>query len=540
VPKLNNERLKTKHYEDLINKHQQKIEDLRRKQSKFPDRNYEDKINYHTEMQRYYYHKSRDSIAIAEDFIIEPTVNIEMLNFYLENLFPTDNAYVSIMINDGLSIRRRMMELETAKRKLPHILSFDNNTYISPVNYSHRRTLKNEDGKEYVLTGSKKDLIISSAAIIIDLDYRDTELYYGMMAEELYDEIRAAGKFDVLGEPSFVVVSSQGRGMQLVYLLDELYKTYFNRDRIVRYEQTVRRLIVHFNEYGSDVQCCDCGHLFRLPCSFNIKTGTYSYILNWEELRDDDYEISRYSFADLEQCSKEITTGIIEETIDGDEPESEQQPEQQPEQPVRQSVPETRKHRTASEIQRTEAKETSRNTIKTVALNRCADLKRLIKLRENRIEGHRDTFLYIYGATFIGLCDNTDVVLNELVAINSTFDKPLPENELKNIVKGITKKHYWFTDKHIREKLKITQDEITKLKTIGHNLTEDELRERSKEKKRLTRLAKGMMTAEQRAARNEEVRSLSENGLTNKQLMERFKLSRRTIQRIINAPETMV
>lgn len=521
----------------MIEKHQRKIEDLRRKQAKYPDRNYDDKIKYHTEKQRYYYHKSRDAISIAEDFIISPTVNIEMVNFYLDNLFPSENAYVSIMMFNGFFSQRRMMELKKAKTKLPHILSFDNNTYISPVSYSYKKTTKNEDGKEYVLTGAKKDLIKFATAIIIDLDYRDTELYYGMMAEELYDEIRAAGKFDVLGEPSFVVVSSQGRGMQLVYLLDEAYKTYFNRDRIARYEQTVRRLIGHFNEYGSDVQCCDCGHLFRLPCSFNIKSGTYSYILNWEELRDDDYEIIRYSFVDLEKCSKEITNGIIEETIDGDEPELEQQPEQQPEQPVRQSVPETRKRRTASEIQRTEAKETSRNTIKTVALNRCADLKRLAELRKNCIEGHRDTLLYIYGATFIGLCNDKDAVLNELVAINSTFNKPLPENELKNIVKGITKKRYRFTDEYICKILEITEDEIKHLKTIGHKLSKDELRERSKEKKRLARLAKGMMSPEQRAARNAEIRSMRKSGTSIKQLAELYNLNSATIYKILNIPD---
>jgi len=182
------------------------------------------------------------------------------------------------------------------------------NSYLSNVDYAHQRTIKERDGTEQVLKGALKDLAAKVYAITIDLDYRHS-VYAGMSAEDLYEEMNNNGAFNDIGEPSYCIVSSDYSGMQLLYLLDEPYNTYFNIKRITQFENTIKNMVEIFKDYASDPACTDIGHLFRLPCSYNSKTDTYSFVLHWDMLRDDDYEIIRYPFEELEKRAKQ-TLGL--------------------------------------------------------------------------------------------------------------------------------------------------------------------------------------------------------------------------------------
>ena len=510
------QRLKTNRYNELIDKHENIIKEARRKQVKFKDdakrcERYEKQIEKAKQMEDYYWFKQNDPVSICEDYEIEAHIDTDMIEFHLRNLFQNDNAYVSIMLKDE-KVRRRMLAVKSLRIKAPHLLSLNMNSYLSNVDYAHQRTIKDKDGEDIVLKGAYKELVIKIYAITIDLDYRNS-IYAGMAAEDLYEVMKDDGTFDDIGEPSYCIVSSEYSGMQLIYLLDKPYDTYFKTNRITKFEDTIKNMVEIFKDYASDPVCVDIGHLFRLPTSYNSKTHSYSFILNWNEIRDDDYEVARYSFEELEQRAKTALGLPIE-----------------PPQPVKPAT--TAKLKRKQQTQKAN-QSTMENNIKTLTLKRCKDLKRLIELRGNEMNGYRNSLLYIYGSLLNGLCIEKDIIIKELHLINSMFISPLSKKEVNRIGNSISKKLYKFTDKFICDTLTVTETEKRALQAIGHNLTKEEIKERNRERQRLLRLKKGHVPKETRAGRNVEIRKLHEDGLTTKQLAELFNLSIRSVQRII-------
>ena len=537
--KIPSERYKTIKYQDLLDKHEQKIKDARRKMEKFKDnpercQKYQEQIDYSTKREEYYYWKMQDPISICEDFIISPTVNIEMVDFHFKQMFPSGKGYVSFMLGDGSGrINRRMMEVEKLNKKMPYLLSFDMNTYLSPANYAHRRTIK-RDGEEVVLQGAHKNLIIESQAIIIDLDYRNTE-FGVLLSEDFYELMLDDGAFDTLSEPSYCVISSEGRGMQLVYLLDEPYRTKFKPELMERYENTTRRMIEHFQKYGSDPACCDTGHLFRMPCSFNTKSGTYAYILNWEQLKDEDFEIIRYNFHDLEKHSLEAL-GMLPEP-----PKPEPIPvtpptENAPVKPLKRPEPPTTT--LAPEETSSLHRENRSNRLGKTARNRCNDLRKLIFIRNRNLIGFRNILLTIYASQYIILCkhreDAQDVLLEELSDVNKCFRSPLKEYEITNITKLHLKRRYSYTDQTICELLEITEPELQQLKHIGHPIDVEEYKAAWKRKRRRTPDGE-LKSIVKRRERNAQIVELRQQGWSLKEIAAELDISISTIKRVLKS-----
>lgn len=543
VLKRPEERYTTIRYERLIDKHQKDINELKRKQNRFKDnkercQKYEEKILYAMQKQEYYYWKTQDPIAICEDFEISPTVNMDMVEFHLKHLFPHGNPYVSIMVKDE-TIRRKMLHLNTVRLKIPHILSLDMNTYINPAIYAHQKKKRDIDGEELIIKGAYKELVLETHAIIIDLDYRNTD-YGGLLAEDFYEQMKDEGAFNIIPEPSYSVVSSEGRGMQMVYLLEEPYKTFLQSKEVMLFEDTVSRMIEHFFSYGSDPACCDIGHLYRCPCSFNTKSCSYAYILDWENLRDDECEVIRYRFNDLKRYSLEAL-GVPSEL-----PEAEAIPV------VIQTYNEPIQAQKRAKI--TPKQDAQLNihavTFGKLLSNRCSDLRRLIFIRNRDFIGLRHTLLTVYSSQYICLCKHTedcyDTLLKELLSVNKMFDVPLREKEIATIAESSLKRHYSYTDKKICELLNITEKELKQLNHICHpvELTEEEIQRRKDYHReyykawidKIRRTPDGeLKSVVKRRERNAKIIELRQQGLSLDAIAEEFNLSVRTIRRALNS-----
>ena len=520
------QRLKTNRYNELIDKHEAIINEARRKQIKYKDdakrcERYEKQIEHAKRMEEYYWFKQNDPVSICTDYEIASSVNTDMVEFHLKNLFQDDNPYVSIMLNDG-KVKRRMLDAKTLRTKAPHLLSLNMNSYLSNVDYAHQRTIKDKDGTEEVLKGAYKELVVKTYAITIDLDYRNS-VYAGTAAEDLYEVMKDNGAFNDIGEPSYCVVSSDYSGMQLIYLLDEPYKTYYDYKRITQFENTIKNMVEIFKDYASDPACTDIGHLFRLPCSYNSKTGTYSFVLHWDMLRDDDYEVVRYPFEELEKRAKKALGLPVEPA--------------QPVEPVVTKAPPAPKPKRATREPKTAQTDTVRpNNLKALAINRCRDLKILAELRKGQAEGTRHTLLLIYATQFIRLCNDIEILSKELHSVNNTFDIPLVEAEIENIIDTSNKKHYKYSDKTICDLLTLTPFEISRLQTIGHNMTKDENNAKQRLRYQERSLKQGRMTKELRDNRSEEAKNLYHQGWSKEQIAEKYGISTRTVYRILTRP----
>lgn len=422
----------------------------------------------------------KDFYFMCLDYEILPYINSDMVEWYLKQIFhfQNDQAYVSTMLKYGLNvgdISRRMMSLQEYKRKADYLLSIEANTYISHASYVHALKKGNR-----ILRGGVKDCVLSTGSIVIDLDYRETE-YGGMMAEDFYEYMKDLGAFEKYGEPSFCVVSSEGSGMQIVYLLDEEYKTFLKPERVERYERAVKAMIAHYKPYGADPACSDIGHLFRVPCSFNIKTKTWGFLLHWERLKDDEEEVIRYPFKQFE-VSSEVR-------------------------PTAQPKPDL---------------ELYLGNSSSYALGRCKDLTLLINMRRNNIEGYRNPILFIFASQY-GIIYNDEAKIYEaLTKINDMFLEPKADKEISYIAKRAAARSYSYRDETICELLGITADERKSFQTIGHRRTVQ---------KQWTNKAPNNAIL----SRNSQIAAERNNGTPIKKIMEKYGLSKSQVYKVLAA-----
>ena len=509
-----NEQVKSIKYQNLISKHEKKIDLARQKMVKFKDnsercKKYLEQIQHSQKRLQYYSYKQHDLFSVCEDYEIEAVVNRDMVDFHLKHLFP-DKAYVSTMLSSGFQVSRRMMDIQTLRQKAPHLLSFDMDAYVSPVSFAHSRKETLSDGTEVVHKGVCKETAISTQAIIIDLDYRDT-IFAGLFAEDLYETMIEEGAFSLVGEPSYVVVSSEHRGIQMVYLLEAPYFTRFQTKNILKYEETVRKLIDHFSRYGADKATADIAHYFRLPCSFNSKSGAHGFLLYWERLRDDEYEVTRYPFSHFVQA-----------------------------------MGEKKRHQTTSpKVQPSKKSKacslppaTNRSNLYTLAYNRIRDIKRILELRQYDTEGMRNTILRIYASQFMLLCEyDAEELKQELYALNDLFLVPQKEREVNAVVNSTLRKKYKYSDDTICSLLAITEEERMQLQVIGHAQGNEEKRESRrvyKSKKRRNEQGE-LISHTKRAERNEKIIALRDQGWTNQEVADELGVSTRTVRGVYNS-----
>lgn len=457
--------------------------------------------------------KFRDMYYMCLDCELSPCVNADMVYWYLEQLFPAGDGdkepYISTMIMPSKGNEaRRMMNMAEFRKKALHLLGLESNTYISHCNYIHRikRSQRNKrkeyDGTDFVYRGPCKECVHSTQTIVIDLDYRNTKYGY-TMAEDFYDMMKEQGAFERYGEPSFCVVSSEGQGIQLVYLLDEPFLTYFSDWRIRRYEKAVKEISAHFHPFGADASCCTINHLFRMPCSYNIRTKTWGYLLHWDRLKDDEQSIPRYAFSNFETPNEPIA-------------KPHKQPKELPKQPKNINTPST------------DTAAFRPNRFKETALRRCADLELLLELRHGDMIGHRNRFLFIYLNQYALVHCSSEQLLNVGRQLNEKFIVSLPFYEIKSIVKATLVKLHKFTDASICEMLDITEDEVAQFQAIKHHMTHAEADKRY-------RIRKGLFknSAAKLAERNEKIIERYKEGKTTKELAAEFDLSTRQILRAL-------
>jgi len=132
---------------------------------------------------------------------------------------------------------------------------------------------------DYVRMKRTADNLYGVSSIVLDLDTYHSVHEYDT-DEEMLQEMRPV--IDRIGiEPNMYINSGHGR--YLVFSFNNINLSVPEMRKL--YQETVKKLIYQFKEFGADAKCCDITRVFRIPGNINPKTGEKAYIVECFESR---------------------------------------------------------------------------------------------------------------------------------------------------------------------------------------------------------------------------------------------------------------
>lgn len=194
--------------------------------------------------------------------------------------------------------------------------------------------------------------------------------------------------------------------------------------------------------------------------------------------------------------------------------------------------------------------------LETIIATRIEDLETLIEVRNRNgiTDGYRNKLVFIYTATLSSLGYSKQDAWEELEILNELFTQPLSKKELnnclntcyekklrafKNDMRVLERTYYKFKTQTIIDMLDIAESEQEELKILvgqkirtRRNWIKNGKKYNSKRRKEYAQATESKRKSKEK--RNKEIRALKQQGYTNKQLMEMYGLSKRTIQYIVN------
>ena len=194
--------------------------------------------------------------------------------------------------------------------------------------------------------------------------------------------------------------------------------------------------------------------------------------------------------------------------------------------------------------------------LETIIATRIEDLGTLIEVRNRNgiTDGYRNKLVFIYTATLSSLGYSKQDAWEELEILNKLFIQPLSKKELnnclntcyekklrafKNDMRVLERTYYKFKTQTIIDMLDIAESEQEELKILvgqkirtRRNWSKNGKKYNSKRRKAYAQATESKRKSKEK--RNKEIKALKQQGYTNKQLMEMYGLSKRTIQYIVN------
>lgn len=372
-------------------------------------------------------------------------------------------------------------------------------------------------------------------AFWVDLDYYKVDKYKNKSSIEMIEIMRNDGMFKEL-EPSFYVNS--GNGLYIFYLIEDVPK-----QSKKLWSKIENILVEKFSPYGADRVAKDIPRFLRIPGSINSKTGRRARLIlpNQEPIR---YELNKI---------RDIILPTLPYTKE-----------------------EWLKLKAERKKKKKEAKDkiNNNNNIRymfnpsTLNYTRMNDVKRLIEIRKNNIEGIRNTAFHLFALfSFYHFGVNEKAkVWTSLIDLNNSLLEPLKTNELEDIYnsaltnaelyeralmeyKNLKQKPnktyylrengcYIYSNLKIIEKLNITTNEMEQLKILI-NIDEKNKRRREKYKKNKDEISKKrkeeyknkleqqgkLSRAEKNSLIREKIKSLLAEGFTQRAIAQELGIS---------------
>ena len=206
-------------------------------------------------------------------------LNSMLVNFTCIYVPPIDkDAYGAKYAMDILEEKQReetfvfevlMPKGEVTERKLRSMVAFANHLgmsiYMSVADYVRMKRIS--------------DNLYGVSSIILDLDTYNS-IYEYDTDEELFQEMRPV--IDRIGIEPHMYVNS-GHGRYLIFSFNNINLSVPEMRKL--YQETVKKLIFQFKEFGADAKCSDITRVFRIPGNINPKTGEKAYVIDCFENR---------------------------------------------------------------------------------------------------------------------------------------------------------------------------------------------------------------------------------------------------------------
>lgn len=158
---------------------------------------------------------------------------------------------------------------EVTERKLRSMVAFANHLGISIY----------MSVADYVRMKRVSDNLYGVSSIVLDLDTYHSVHEYDT-DEEMLQEMRPV--IDRIGKEPNMYINS-GHGRYLVFSFNNINLSIPEMRKL--YQETVKKLIFQFKEFGADAKCSDITRVFRIPGNINPKTGKNAYIVEHFESR---------------------------------------------------------------------------------------------------------------------------------------------------------------------------------------------------------------------------------------------------------------
>ena len=132
---------------------------------------------------------------------------------------------------------------------------------------------------DYLRVKRESDNLYGVSSIILDLDTYHSVYEYDSDGE-IFQAMRPV--IDRIGIEPHMYVNS-GHGRYLVFSFNNINLSVPSMRKL--YQETVKKLIYQFKEFGADSKCSDITRVFRIPGNINPKTGERAYIIEHFENR---------------------------------------------------------------------------------------------------------------------------------------------------------------------------------------------------------------------------------------------------------------
>lgn len=287
--------------------------------------------------------------------------------------------------------------------------------------------------------------------------------------------------------PTPNVIIDTGRGLALIWIIEKVpYMA------LPLWKAVQEYLYSQLKEFGADRKALDATRILRVAGSINSKSGTRVTILEKYEYKYTLREIQDEFLPDLNEDRKN-KKGRPKKVV--------------------------YIHRERSLYQ-----------------GRILDLVKLCELRNYDVKGQREIILFLYRYYLCYFYEDEKKALEDVLELNSVFTHPLSERELTRATNSAEKvfkskdKQYKYKNETLIELLEISEYEQTHMKII---IGKEEYKRRNNEynKNKYKRKLKeeGRLTEKEKIEqRRERIKDLLDKGLTQKQIYNTLKISKRT------------
>lgn len=374
----------------------------------------------------------------------------------------------------------------------------------------------NSKEKRYTRTQGQA---LRSQAIAIDLDFYHMDAFQGLTYEQAIAKIKA-DHAEIFKKYSPMIVRSGG-GCQLYFLNCRPILFFDGNDKeapqVSEHARTFQGLSKYFNDQfldaGADKKCKgDAARIFKIP-------GVYS--LKYEN----PIKVA------LTAPGRPHSFRGIEIPLEVEKPSKRPQ---KPQEPHREQPKDTQKTKKSPNFSSFVPVDVSNSLVEydkpyeNIVNRRIQDLDTILNSVKN-MTGFREIYLFVY-AILLSSHENMNSIKSILYSKNEMFSEPLPMEEIENIIRQVFKKPYKVTNDYIYRTL--LEPLHIDLELLRGNYTNEAKAEANR--------ARFNKHYEKRAvkaySKQDKVDFISNHpGMSNQELAETLKCSKRTIERLKRA-----